>query len=312
MLRQSLERVLREYRSAKAKPLSGHPLATFLRRDLPKVLEALVENPERYKFEGSAGHGNWARCPWVAAFDILITDSAQSGYYPVYLFRRDMQGVYLSMNQGVTEVIEKYKENPGQVLKIRASDFRAQIGSLPERFSEIAIDLATTSPTELASFYESGNICGRYYRSDSLPPEDELVSDFRKMIGAYELLSYNENIPTTSQREHDEAEVSGIEDLRRLREHKRIERNRRISEAAKKIHGYTCQACGFNFEEIYGPLGKKYIEAHHLVPISQLKGQVVRTDARRDFAVLRSNCHSMIHRFDTPQDISAFRRIVAR
>jgi len=152
MLRQSVEKVLREYSTAKDEPFSGHALASFLRHDFPEHLKALVDYQTRYKFEGSAGLGNWAKCPWVSVFDILITHSAQSGYYPVYLFREDMQGVYLSLNQGVTEVRQKYKENPRQVLKIRASDFRAQIGSLPERFRETSIDLATPSHQSLRHF----------------------------------------------------------------------------------------------------------------------------------------------------------------
>ena len=47
--------------------------------------------------------GNWAQLPWIAIFNPKITKSAQSGYYIVYLFREDMKGVYISLNQGVTE-----------------------------------------------------------------------------------------------------------------------------------------------------------------------------------------------------------------
>lgn len=45
-----------------------------------------------------------------------------------------------------------------------------------------------------------------------------------------------------------------------------------LSKAAKRVHGFTCQCCGFNFEQAYGVLGREYIEAHHLVPLSALDG----------------------------------------
>jgi 5-methylcytosine-specific restriction protein A len=117
MLHDSIERVLKEYKTAKAASLSGHPLAQVITKALPDYITGLIRAPARYKVEGSAGKGNWAGCPWISVFDVSITESAQSGYYPVYLFREDMTGLYLSLNQGVTEVREKYKENPRKVLE---------------------------------------------------------------------------------------------------------------------------------------------------------------------------------------------------
>lgn len=314
MLKDGLELILQNYLSARDKDFEGHPLGDFVRHKLPNEIEKIVGNTDRYKCTGSVGQGQWARCPWVAILDVFITETVQSGYYPVYLFREDMKGVYLSLNQGVTQVIEKYKTDAKEVLAIRATDFRAQLGKIPLKFSDTNIELATESPSELASFYEAGNICARYYSRGNIPGENELISDFKDMMSLYSALSYNENIQMNpAQTEPDEERGSkGVEDLRKLREHKRIERNRKWSKQAKKVHGYTCQACGFNFEEFYGPLGKDFIEAHHLKPIAELKGQVVEIDARRDFAVLCSNCHSMVHRFSKPEDIDGFRRVLPK
>ena len=33
-------------------------------------------------------------------------------------------------------------------------------------------------------------------------------------------------------------------------------------------YGYKCSACGFDFEATYGQLGHRYIECHHLNPLS--------------------------------------------
>ena len=109
MLHDSFARILSEYLQESEKDLVENSLASFIRTEVPIFITNLLENPERYKVVGSSGQGNWASCPWIAIFDRLVTETAQSGYYPVYLFREDMSGLYLSLNQGVTEVKEKYK-----------------------------------------------------------------------------------------------------------------------------------------------------------------------------------------------------------
>jgi hypothetical protein len=48
------------------------------------------------------GKGNWARVPWVAIIDARETDAPGGGIYCVFLFREDMTGVYVTLNQGVT------------------------------------------------------------------------------------------------------------------------------------------------------------------------------------------------------------------
>ncbi len=75
----------------------------------------------------------------------------------------------------------------------------------------------------------------------------------------------------------------------------RYERNARNRSEAIRIHGYSCQACGFDFEKMYGELGKGYIEVHHNKPLYKLGGEVV-VNPETDLTCLCSNCHKMIHR----------------
>ncbi len=282
-------------------------MAAFIRTEFPDTLKGLSDDPDRYIFKGSPGNGRWTRSPWAAVFDILITESARSGYYPVYLFREDFSGVYLSLNQGVTEIRGKYQSKAKDALRTRAADFRAQLGGLAAGFPLAEVDLRPSSASNLSSFYEAGNICATFYDQGDLPPEGRMAADFRDMLRCYETLSYNETVPigTTSVEEDEEGLV---EDLRKLKQHKRVERNSRLARAAKRVHGYHCQVCGFNFKKVYGEIGKEFIEAHHLIPISQLKGKKLKLDPHSDFAVLCSNCHRMIHKFAHPHDLSAFKK----
>lgn len=75
----------------------------------------------------------------------------------------------------------------------------------------------------------------------------------------------------------------------------RYERDPEVRLTAIQLHGTRCQVCHFSFEEIYGDLGKDYIEVHHLTPLSTHLGAHA-TDPRTDVAVLCANCHRMIHR----------------
>jgi len=62
-----------------------------------------------------------------------------------------------------------------------------------------------------------------------------------------------------------------------------------------KYHGYSCKACGLDFGEQYGPIGKGFIEVHHTIPVSQMGGSYI-IDPVKDLVPLCSNCHSIAHR----------------
>lgn len=312
-MRDKLQNILNDYQEAYGQTYTDHPLANLLRQEIPKIIGQSLTEPDRYIIKGSAGAGNWSAIPWIAIFDILITDTAQSGYYPVFLFKDDMRGFYLSLNQGVTEIKEKYKREAKQVLRLKSEDFRAQLDAIPTSFSLTEIKLKNLSSTKssLAGLYEAGNIFAKYYSSNNLPSDIQLHLDISELLKIYETLSYNEGLPTTqAEKENDEEKYKGFEELRKFRFHKRVERNIQLSKKVKQAQGYTCKVCNTNFEEKYGELGKEFIEAHHLVPISQLTGNKIQLDARIDFTVLCSNCHSMIHRLDDPSDINLLKSLI--
>lgn len=90
-----------------------------------------------------------------------------------------------------------------------------------------------------------------------------------------------------------------VEGRKKLVQHLEYERNHYLTTQAKKIfkqehHHLYCEICGFDFQATYGELGKDFIEAHHVVPLSERDGCSVTKIS--DFVMLCSNCHSMIHR----------------
>jgi hypothetical protein len=45
------------------------------------------------------------------------------------------------------------------------------------------------------------------------------------------------------------------------------ERSRAAREACVQHHGYSCATCGFNFESVYGEIGRGFIHIHHIVVV---------------------------------------------
>ena len=60
-------------------------------------------------------------------------------------------------------------------------------------------------------------------------------------------------------------------------------------------YGYDCSVCGFNFEAIFGDLGKNYIEVHHLKQIADI-GEEYRIEPIKDLRPVCANCHRMLHK----------------
>ncbi len=81
-----------------------------------------------------------------------------------------------------------------------------------------------------------------------------------------------------------------------------ITRSQRARNECIEIHGCRCNICNFDFEKMYGSIGKDYIEVHHITPIGQLSSAegYTGTNPKNDLIPLCSNCHSMIHRKRIP------------
>ena len=108
--------------------------------------------------------------------------------------------------------------------------------------------------------------------------------------------------------EEDEVDLS-FKEKKKLRLHKSFDRDPKLIKEAKKIHGYTCMACGFNYKEKYGEIGEDYIEAHHLIPFAELDINA-NLSPKKDVAVLCANCHRMIHRFEDTSNIEKFQKLI--
>lgn len=79
----------------------------------------------------------------------------------------------------------------------------------------------------------------------------------------------------------------------------RYERSIKNRSACINYFGLTCQVCGFDFEKIYGALGKGFIHVHHITPVSEL-GENYFIDPITDLLPVCPNCHYMLHKENPP------------
>jgi 5-methylcytosine-specific restriction protein A len=297
--REGLQTVLAEYPNAQLQPLTDHSVARLLMHILPELLSRMVEGSS-YIVAGSPGRGNWAETPWVAIFDPLVTDTAQRGFYVVYLLRGDGSAVYLSLGQATTEAVMEHGNAYREHLEAQA---RAYAALLPaeaiQRLERGPVDLGARG--RLSRGYEAGNVVAVRYAADALPGAADLEADLLVLLSLYAQLVQTRDalVDESDPAAVEEALSAGVE-AQRERWHRRVERNPRLAREAKRLHGTTCTVCGFNFQQRYGDLGEGFIEAHHLVPLSSLQGRPTQLSPAHDFTVVCSNCHRMLHRKTPP------------
>jgi 5-methylcytosine-specific restriction protein A len=316
MIRETLEHIAKNYLASKEEGFTSHPLANYLRHDGPAAISEALGNP-LYLCKGSAGQSDWADVPWLAVYNPNITTTATEGYYVVYLFAADMARVHLCLAQGTTKVREEFGRNTRDALMRFAGVMRDRLSEAKDRFSAQAIELHGSST--LARDYEPSIALSASYECANLPSEETLRMDLHEMARLYALLfarggrdnyADSENVDEDDAGAGDGAEKETIIERRRYRQHRKLERNPKAARLAKRIHGYICQCCGFDFEQIFGAVGAKYIEAHHLMPLSDLPDDTpVSQDPEKDFAVLCANCHRMIHRKTAPKSIKGLRAL---
>ena len=80
---------------------------------------------------------------------------------------------------------------------------------------------------------------------------------------------------------------------------KKYERNRLNRDLCLQNKGYRCSICGFDFEELYGSIGRHFIHVHHIIPVSQIGPDYIINPVN-DLIPVCPNCHAMLHRKDPP------------
>lgn len=322
--------ILENYLMQKKLPLANNSLAREIRNKLPELLSIEINRAD-YSFKGSVGQGQWAEIPWICMFNEKVSSKTTEGIYIAILFKSDMSGFYITINQGWTFFKEKYGTQNGRLKIKEVSQILADKISNSE-FLKGEINL--NSKKELAQGYELGTVYSKYYSLDSLPTEEQLKKDLKKFVAMLdkvnslitekrsfkdyysELLSVDDGLFFEVREESSdyilsfEKQLVVVDDFTDIDEmeptekkepiidstgKKRWPRDSKIAAAAIKKAHFRCEFDGAHESFISNISGESYNEAHHLIPMNKQELFNYSLDKIANIKSLCPNCHRAIH-----------------
>jgi len=151
------------------------------------------------------------------------------------------------------------------------------------------------------------NPSGRYFTRPNFISEKE----FEGLLNFSHAAFTGDNEPNYADGGDQEFPEGRIFELKHLAR----ERNQKLVKIAKGVfkqrHGRLfCEVCEFDFEHTYGVAGADFIEAHHVIAVSDLKENA--TTRAQDLAMVCSNCHRMLHRKRPWRTVSQLRNELKR
>lgn len=196
-LKEVFDYILNNYITNEKRVDSTSALFEVINQKIPNAIKQVISNSQ-YKIYGSIGRGNKTKYPWIAVLNKEITTTTQEGLYLVYLFKSDMTGFYLSLNQGITNFKKKYPSKSYTYAQKVAKYFQDEI-NIKYDVDNSPIDLVA-SKGSLGYGYEKTNVISKYYSRNSFT-EESLIEDLLQMLEIYQdvlnhmgSMSYNEVI----------------------------------------------------------------------------------------------------------------------
>ena len=302
-----------EYKkNKKSLKVSKNQTVEILLKKLPEEFfsrAALLDN--EYKIEGSVGKGEISEIPWICVFDKDITESAQTGFYIVYLFRADLSGFYISLNQGWTQYEKAFKPKSSAKLEIEkaAKKLKKTLRTV-SGFTFEKIDLKGNS--DLAIGYELGNICSKYYGLNELPNSTSLINDLQKLIGTYrelkslvgkEILEIDLVLDEEEFQERSQLGTVKVPKKGKVPKKKKVNsltssswwRDPDMAYTARSNAGFKCENNPSHETFKSAVTSQQFVEAHHLIPMEFQDEHDASIDVPENIISLCPNCHRAFH-----------------
>lgn len=178
------QNILNGYLSLSNKVDNTSLLYKELVRELPKEIFLNLNQRKEFLVKGSMGQGNKTDYPWISILNKNITHSTQNGIYVCYLFKRDMEGFYLVLTQGITYFEREYGRNKYKIAELVSDYIKSEIDT--STFSKEPIDL-NSKRSSLGYGYEKTTIISKYYNSNRLN-EEELINDLKEIVKIYDFI----------------------------------------------------------------------------------------------------------------------------
>ena len=211
----------------------------------------------------------------------------------------------------ITSLIKKLSENMWPVRNVSSDDVVSNKNKKNKNFISLS-NLKRIGRSEfnapIFEEYENGATFFGIY--DPTRETSERINAYFCERAAAFFEDVARSVPSTKPADEQRGVYPRHENRQHVVSHLQRERSRLLANDRKVKDNYTCQVCGMRFEDVYGiKLGEGYAEAHHIIPLSQLKGEV--KTSIDDLRTVCANCHRMLHRMEGKrEDIASLRKIV--
>ncbi|MFP9139239.1 MrcB family domain-containing protein [Devosia sp. XGJD_8] len=146
-----------------------------------------VLNRPTIEVKMSVGQGSWTRTPWIALLDSRVTTSTQRGIYLVFLIAEDLSATYLTLNQGMTDLVRDLGQRAAvERMQQVGQSTRPRIAGLVEDHFTLNSEIDLRSLTGAARNYEAGTIMNWALETSRLPSDTEVLSQLEVALQAYE------------------------------------------------------------------------------------------------------------------------------
>ena len=135
----------------------------------------------------SVGKGDWATVPWIALLNTNVTRSTQEGIYVVFLIATDLNRIFLTLNQGTTNLVNDLGQREAQKLMIDvANKARVLISDLAAVGFVLDSKISLGGGSGLATNYEIGTIAHMDFDVNDVPSDERMNELLKVALDAYD------------------------------------------------------------------------------------------------------------------------------
>jgi hypothetical protein len=148
---------------------------------------AAVQSRQNLLVNISVGQGNWAAVPWIALLNTTVTRSTQEGIYVVFLISTDLNRIFLTLNQGTTNLVHDLGQREAQK---RMLDVVGKTRPLVPDLAAVGFvlnnEISLGGEGWLAKNYEIGTIAHIDFDTNDIPHDDRMNEVLQAVLDAYD------------------------------------------------------------------------------------------------------------------------------
>jgi hypothetical protein len=140
--------------------------------------------------------GNWAKVPWIALMNRRVTTSTQTGVYIVILVAEDLSTVYITLNQGMTDLVQEVgQQAASRTLVERSIAYQSQVSELKDLGIVVGNDVDLKTESWRPKNYEASTIAYARFDIDDLPTDERLEELLEGLLRAYDRIVEEPKVP---------------------------------------------------------------------------------------------------------------------